>query len=122
MTLSASNTFTGNIIVTGGTLVASLNQSAVTNPTSSALGNLSGSPASHDHSGPGRHAGLRPTATSLGVAARPGAPNLVINQGTVTNTAAGNAHNYLGPQLTLNGGTLTGTAAAVRPLRSGTSS
>ena len=35
-------------------------------------------------------------------------PNLVINQGTVTNTAGGNAHNYLGPQLTLNGGTLTG--------------
>ncbi len=44
VTLSASNTFTGNIIVSGGTLVASLNQSAVSNPTSSALGNLSGAP------------------------------------------------------------------------------
>ena len=44
VTLSASNTFTGNIIVSGGTLVASLNQSAVTNPTSSALGNVSGVP------------------------------------------------------------------------------
>ena len=39
------------------------------------------------------------------------APNLVINQGTVTNTAVGNAHNYFGSQLTLNGGTLTGTGA-----------
>ena len=38
-------------------------------------------------------------------------PNLVINQGTVTNTAAGSAHNYFGSQLTLNGGTLTGTGA-----------
>ena len=41
-TLTASNTFTGNIVVSGGTLVANLSQSSVSNPSSSALGNVSG--------------------------------------------------------------------------------
>ncbi len=97
VTLSASNTFTGNIIVSGGTLVASLNQSAVTNPTSSALGNVSGVPLrtiTVNQGGTLDYAANNVT----GAGGSTGAPNLVINQGTVTNTAGGNAHNYLGPQ------------------------
>ena len=110
VTLSASNTFTGNIIDHRRHAGRESEPIRRHQPDQFGIGQSERQPRrAHDHGEPGRHARLRRQPNVTGAGGSTGAPNLVINQGTVTNTAGGNAHNYLGSQLTLNGGTLTGT-------------
>ena len=102
---NVANAFSGNIVVSGGTLVATVgNQTA--NPTATALGAFSA---------PGRTITINPGAVLdyaannvTGGGATVYLPNVTINQGTLT-TTVGNRSNYIGQLLTLNGGTLTGT-------------
>lgn len=110
LTLNAQNTFTGNIVVDGGTLATALNRNAG-NPSNTALGNTQAA---------GRTLTVNNGATlllangnTMGNATSTPQMRIVINQGGVVRTAVtvaggvgGGDANSLGP-LTMNGGTLT---------------
>jgi fibronectin-binding autotransporter adhesin len=101
--LLGANTFTGNIDIDGGTLVANLSNNTA-NPTSSALGNMQVARSINVNNG-----GTLQFSSSdtLGGSTSTVVSTLVINSGgTVTNDANGE-FNTLGP-VQLNGGTLTG--------------
>ncbi len=105
--LANANTFTGDLNINGGTLVANLNSNNTFNPVSSALGNPQIARNITIDTGGTLRFGV---GDSLGGATSSVVSTLVINAGgTVTNN--GSAFTTLGP-VKLNGGTLTGTGGS----------
>jgi autotransporter-associated beta strand protein len=107
MQLTAANTFTGNLNINSGFLIANRGNNVV-NPTSSALGNPQVARNLSINSGGTL---VFASGDTLGGATSAVLSTLVVNQGgVVTNT--GGVFNTLGP-VQLDGGTLTGIGGAI---------
>ena len=111
VTLAGANSYTGNIAVNSGVLIANLAETTLTSPAFGALGNTTTATArtiSINNTGTLQFAS---SDTMGGVASTGITAALTINAGgLVTNT--GGQFNTLGV-VNLNGGTLTGTGGAV---------
>ncbi|QIF02857.1 autotransporter-associated beta strand repeat-containing protein [Roseimicrobium sp. ORNL1] len=111
LTLTAQNSFTGNIVVNAGTLVANL-QRNVANPTTTALGN--GQTAGRTITVNNGGTLLMTNGNILGSATSTPQVRIIINEGALVRSAvttvgggvSGGDANVLGP-ITMNGGTLT---------------